>query len=152
MFPNVFFFVASLFLRFSQRLLGYGHMFVCVCVCAYFRTYCISTNYFNFLSNFFSFIFFCSSMHCCRLWWKLARRRDIANFWHHHEQWTTIHARTQPNSSKLHISAVHVSRLHTFIMIQKYNLYYVRLLPLNFLAFSLACMCIYYMRMGMRLN
>lgn len=101
-----------------------------------FGTYCISTNYFNFLFHFFFLLF--SSMHCYRLLWKLAKRRDIVNFWHHREQWTTIHARRQPNSLKLHISAVHVSRLQTFIMIQKYNLYYVRLL----LVYSVACMCI----------
>lgn len=55
-------------------------------------------------------------MRCYRLWWKLAKRRDIVNFWHRHEQWTTIHARRRPNSLKLHTSAVHVSKAYSFIM------------------------------------
>lgn len=71
----------------------------------------------GFCSHHFSFFsIFYFSMRCYRLWWKLAKRRDIVNFWHRHEQWTPIHARRRPNSLKLHTSAVHVSKAYSFIM------------------------------------
>lgn len=45
-----------------------------------------------------------------RMWWKLAKRKAIVNFWHHRKLMAVIHVLENENLLKLHINAVHVSK------------------------------------------